>query len=233
MTDTFYRTFSEKQLTGLGGARRGAHRARAAGAPHAQHAIAAGTDARDRAGPRLARGARDRRPAGSTRAIEPSPLLAERLRARGARGRAGVDAARSRRPTRAADVLYADQVLEHMSGIDAARAVRRPKPCACCDPGGVVLRRRSRLPEGARVLLGHRLHAQLPDDRAAGAAALLRRRIRRSSASCAASASPPARRATCWPARRCSSTSPGSTRCRATRGRKSCSTRSARTSSRR
>ena len=116
--DTFYKTFSEKQLTSLGGARRGRiERGRLAllmkyasppgpllevGPGHgslAALAIEAGW---------------------KYSAIEPSPALAERLRA------AGIEVVQAMtppipRPDASCRVLYADQVLEHMSGIDAAR----------------------------------------------------------------------------------------------------------------
>ena len=38
-----------------------------------------------------------------------------------------------------ADVVYADQVLEHMSGIDAARAIRRRSRSASFGASGVFL----------------------------------------------------------------------------------------------
>ena len=55
------------------------------------------------------------------RAVEPSPMLAEALRGR------GFDVEQAFTPPLpgadlSQDVVYADQVLEHMSGIDAARA---------------------------------------------------------------------------------------------------------------
>jgi SAM-dependent methyltransferase len=134
MSDTFYRTFSEKQLTSLGGARRGRiERGRLAllmkyvappgpmleiGPGHGSLAALA-----IEAGWRYA-------------AIEPSPALADRLRA------AGIHVVQAMTPPiPAADdscrVLYADQVLEHMSGIDAARQfvaeARR-----VIEPGGVL-----------------------------------------------------------------------------------------------
>ena len=55
------------------------------------------------------------------RGVEASRVLAEQLTREGPRHRPGLDAADSRRRRRRADVVYADQVLEHMSGIDAAR----------------------------------------------------------------------------------------------------------------
>jgi SAM-dependent methyltransferase len=115
----FYRTFSEKELTKYGGARRSRieqarfNVVRALVAPPAdfleigpgQGAIAS---LADEAGYRY-------------RAVEPSPQLAAALRARGLT----VDEAFTPPfPGRDAsvDIVYGDQVLEHMSGIDAARA---------------------------------------------------------------------------------------------------------------
>jgi SAM-dependent methyltransferase len=115
----FYRTFSEKQLTGAGQARR---------------------DRIERV--RLAQVMRHRQPPGrlleigpghggiarladeagwSYTAVEPSPILAGQLRA------AGFDVVEAWTPPipfedTTQDVVYADQVLEHMTGIDAARA---------------------------------------------------------------------------------------------------------------
>ncbi len=118
MPGTFYRWFSERRLTKYGSARR---------------------DRIERS--RLALLARHRSPPGdlleigpgqgslaagaiaagwSYRGIEASPALAEVLRSQ------GLDIVEAWAPPIAAvdascDVLYADQVLEHMSGIDAAR----------------------------------------------------------------------------------------------------------------
>lgn len=115
----FYRTFSEKELTTLGGARRGRIEqarflmaTRSAPPPGdflevgpGQGAIA---DLAIHAGYRY-------------RAVEPSPQLASAL------ARRGVDVTEAFTPPipgqdESVDILYADQVLEHMSGIDAARA---------------------------------------------------------------------------------------------------------------
>lgn len=119
MSDAFYRTYSEKQLTGLGDARRGrVERSRLAlleryasppgpmleiGPGHgtlAAQAVEAGWD---------------------YSAIEPSAILVDKLR------RAGLRVVQAMTPPIPAEdascaVVYADQVLEHMSGIDAARA---------------------------------------------------------------------------------------------------------------
>lgn len=133
MTDTFYRTFSEKQLTGLGGARRGRIERT-----------------------RLALLLRYRQPPGRMleigpgqgtlaalaveagwqySAVEPSAILAEQLRARGLNV---IEAFTPPIPAADAsvDVIYADQVLEHMSGIDAARALTAEARRALA-PGGV------------------------------------------------------------------------------------------------
>lgn len=115
----FYRTFSEKELTRFGGARRGRiEQARFAlatrGAPPPGDFLEVGpgqgaiADLAVHAGYRY-------------RAVEPSPQLAEALNKR------GLDVVEAFTPPipgadESVDILYADQVLEHMSGIDAARA---------------------------------------------------------------------------------------------------------------
>lgn len=133
MTDTFYRTFSEKQLTGLGGARRGRiERTRMAlllryrQAPGRMLEIGPGQGT-------LAALAVE---AGwQYSAVEPSAILAEQLRARGLNV---IEAFTPPIPAADAsfDVIYADQVLEHMSGIDAARALTAEARRALA-PGGV------------------------------------------------------------------------------------------------
>jgi SAM-dependent methyltransferase len=132
VTDTFYRTFSEKQLTGPA-AQGGAHRARTHGAPAAVPAPSR-PHARDRSGQgTLAALAVD---AGwQYAAVEPSAILAEQLRARGL---TVIEAFAPPLPAADAayDVIYADQVLEHMSGIDAARALTAEARRALT-PGGV------------------------------------------------------------------------------------------------
>jgi SAM-dependent methyltransferase len=129
----FYRTFSEKKLTRAGGARRDRiERARLGmvmrhrQAPGRMLEIGPGQGG-------IALLARD---AGWTySAIEPSPILAAQLREK------GFDVAEAWTPPIAAadasqDVLYADQVLEHMSGIDAARALVA-EALRVLKPGGV------------------------------------------------------------------------------------------------
>jgi len=133
VADTFYRWFSERRLTAFGSARRGRiERSRLA---LLQTAIAPPGDMLE-IGPgtgTLAAGAIE---AGwRYRAIEASETLAETLRAR------GLDVTRAWAPPIAADdascdVVYADQVLEHMSGIDAARALVA-EALRALRPGGV------------------------------------------------------------------------------------------------
>lgn len=115
----FYRTFSEKKLTSLGGARRG--RIEQARFAMVRERVTPPADFLE-VGPGQGAIADLARTAGYRyRAVEPSPLLADALRERGFT----VDVAFTP-PLPGADgsldVVYADQVLEHMSGIDAARA---------------------------------------------------------------------------------------------------------------
>jgi len=134
MAEGFYRTFSEKQLTKFGGARRGRiERARlqllmkhvSPPGPMLEIGPGQGTLA-----------ALAIQAGWHYSAVEPSALLAERLRAE------GLDIVQAwTPPVPAADascrVLYADQVLEHMSGIDAARAFVS-EALRVLQPGGVV-----------------------------------------------------------------------------------------------
>ena len=133
MPDRFYRTFSEKQLTTAGASRRSkieqarlALLRRYAGKPGRMLEIGPGHGT-------LA----DLAVAGGWQysAIEPSPILAARLRER------GLDVMQAWTPPIAApdasvDALYADQVLEHMSGIDAARALTA-EAFRVLRPGGI------------------------------------------------------------------------------------------------
>lgn len=134
MADTFYRTFSEKKLTSLGGARR-TRVERARLGILARHATPPGPMLE--IGPGQGTLAALAIQAGwEYSAIEPSPLLADRLRAE------GLDVVQAwTPPVPAADasceVFYADQVLEHMAGIDAARAFVA-EALRVLRPGGVV-----------------------------------------------------------------------------------------------
>jgi SAM-dependent methyltransferase len=116
--DTFYKSFSEKKLTTYGSGRRGKierHRLallqRFARPPGAMFEIGPGHGS-------LAEQAVE---AGwNYTAVEASPILIDVLRAKGLNV---VEAWTPPMPMAdaSADVVYADQVLEHMSGIDAAR----------------------------------------------------------------------------------------------------------------
>jgi SAM-dependent methyltransferase len=134
MTDTFYRTFSEKKLTSLGGARR-TRVERARLGILARHATPPGLMLE--IGPGQGTLAALAIQAGwDYSAVEPSPLLAARLRAE------GLDVVQAWTPPVPAtdascEVFYADQVLEHMSGIDAARAFVA-EALRVLRPGGVV-----------------------------------------------------------------------------------------------
>ena len=134
MSDTFYRTFSEKKLTSLGGARR-TRVERARLGILARHATPPGPMLE--IGPGQGTLAALAIQAGwEYSAIEPSPLLADRLRGE------GLDVVQAwtppvPAPDASCEVFYADQVLEHMSGIDAARAFVA-EALRVLRPGGVV-----------------------------------------------------------------------------------------------
>jgi SAM-dependent methyltransferase len=114
----FYRTFSEKKLTRAGGARR-ERIERARLGMVMRHMQPPGRMLE--IGPGQGGIALLAREAGWTySAVEPSGILANQLRAQ------GFEVAEAMTPPIPAadasqDVIYADQVLEHMSGIDAAR----------------------------------------------------------------------------------------------------------------
>lgn len=131
--DTFYKSFSEKKLTSYGSGRRGKierHRLallhRYAKAPGdmfeigpghgslAEQAVAAGWN---------------------YTAVEASPILIDVLRKKGLKV---LEAWTPPMPMgdATADVVYADQVLEHMSGIDAARQFTA-EALRCLRPGGI------------------------------------------------------------------------------------------------
>ena len=134
MTDTFSRTFSEKKLTSIGGARR-TRIERSRLAILAKHATPPGPMLE--IGPGQGTLAALAIQAGwQYSAVEPSPLLAERLRAE------GLNVVQAwtppiPAPDASCEVVYADQVLEHMSGIDAARAFVA-EALRVLRPGGVV-----------------------------------------------------------------------------------------------
>ena len=134
MTDTFYRTFSEKRLTGAGAARRA--RVERSRLDLLMRHIRPPGDLLE-IGPgngTLAALAVD---AGwRYSGIEPSAILAERLRGQGL---TIVEAFTPPIPAPDASchVVYADQVFEHMSGIDAARALTA-EAMRVLRPGGVL-----------------------------------------------------------------------------------------------
>jgi SAM-dependent methyltransferase len=133
MADEFYRTFSEKKLTTLGGARRGRIERSRLGLLM-RHATVPGRMLE--IGPGHGTLAALAVQAGwHYSAIEPSALLVEHLRQQGFEV---VEAWTPPIPADDAscDVLYADQVLEHMSGIDAARALTA-EARRVLRPGGV------------------------------------------------------------------------------------------------
>jgi SAM-dependent methyltransferase len=131
--DTFYKSFSEKKLTTYGSGRRGKierHRLellhRYAKAPGDMFEIGPGHGS-------LAEQAVE---AGwNYTAVEASPILIDVLRKKGLKV---LEAWTPPMPMAdgTADVVYADQVLEHMSGIDAARAFTA-EALRVLRPGGV------------------------------------------------------------------------------------------------
>ena len=134
MPETFYRWFSGRRLTAFGRARRGRiERARLAFLHrHARppgDLLEIGPGDGSLAARAVAAGWR-------YRCIEASPALAADLRAR------GLDVTESWAPPitgadASCDVVYADQVLEHMSGIEAARRLVA-ESLRVLRPGGVV-----------------------------------------------------------------------------------------------
>jgi SAM-dependent methyltransferase len=118
MADTFYRWFSERRLTGAGAARR--HRIEESRLALLMRHISPPGDLLE-VGPGHGSLAKAALAAGwRYRGIEASPVLADALQ------REGLDVKHAWTPPipaadLSADVVYADQVLEHMSGIDAAR----------------------------------------------------------------------------------------------------------------
>jgi SAM-dependent methyltransferase len=119
MADTFYRWFSERKMTGVGAARR--RRIEEARLAIVMGHVRPPGDLLE-IGPGHGGLARAAVAAGFRyRGIEASRVLAEQL---SSEGLAVVHAWTPPIPAdeESADVVYADQVLEHMSGIDAARA---------------------------------------------------------------------------------------------------------------
>jgi SAM-dependent methyltransferase len=134
MPGTFYRWFSERRLTKFGSARRGRiERSRLAllqthTAPPGDLLEIGPGDGSLAAGA-VAAGWR-------YRAIEASPALVESLRSQGLEVTEGW-APPITAPDASCDVVYADQVLEHMSGIDAARDFVA-ESWRALKPGGVL-----------------------------------------------------------------------------------------------
>lgn len=115
----FYRTFSEKKLTSLGGVRRG--RIEQARFQMATRTLPPPADVLE-IGPGQGAIASLAIEAGYRyRAIEPSPFLVAELTKRGVNVQQAFTPPFSGADD-SVDLVYADQVLEHMSGIDAARA---------------------------------------------------------------------------------------------------------------
>lgn len=134
MDDTFYRSFRERRLTAVGAARRRRiEQSRLA----LLHRFAAAPGDLVEVGPGDGSLAARAVEAGwRYRAIEASPALAADLRAR---GMAVTEAWAPPIPAEdsSCDVVYADQVLEHMTGIDAAREFVA-EGLRALRPGGVL-----------------------------------------------------------------------------------------------
>jgi SAM-dependent methyltransferase len=133
VADTFYKTFSEKKLTTYGSARRGKierHRLQVL------HQFKQPPGEMCEVGPGHGTLAEQAVEAGWTyTAIEASPILVEVLRSKGLTVIPSW-APPIPVPDRSVDVVYADQVLEHMSGIDAARQFTA-EALRALRPGGV------------------------------------------------------------------------------------------------
>ena len=136
MSDTFYRDFSDRQktVTAFGRARRDRTERSRLGLL-LQHAKPPG-DMRE-SGPGKGSLAHAAVEVGwRYRAMEASPILIDELRADGLEIIEGW-APPILAADRSCDVVYADQVLEHMSGIDAARAFTA-EALRVLKPGGVL-----------------------------------------------------------------------------------------------
>ena len=173
MADDFYKWFSERRLTKFGGARRlRIERGRLAllsrYATPPGDLLEIGPGVGSLVEPLTAMG-------WTYRAIEASPGLAAGIRAR------GVEVVEAWVPPfpvadASCDVLYADQVLEHMSGIDAAHAFAS-EALRVLRPGGVAFIVVPDYLKERTLLLGRGLHPQLRHDRAPRAAAARRPRL--------------------------------------------------------
>lgn len=131
---TFYKSFSEKKLTAYGSARRGRIEQHRLGLLH-RYANPPGDMVE--VGPGHGTLAEQAVEAGWTyTAIEASPILIDVLRGKGLRVIESW-APPIPVPDASVDVVYADQVLEHMSGIDAARAFTA-EALRALRPGGVL-----------------------------------------------------------------------------------------------
>ena len=131
---TFYKSFSEKKLTTYGSSRRGRIEQHRLGLLH-RFKPAPGDMVE--VGPGHGTLAEQAVEAGwSYTAIEASPILIDVLRKKGLRVIASW-APPIPVPDASVDVVYADQVLEHMSGIDAARAFTA-EALRALRPGGVL-----------------------------------------------------------------------------------------------
>jgi len=132
--DTFYKSFSEKKLTTYGSGRRGKiERHRLA----LLHRFAKGPGAMFEIGPGHGSLAEQAVEAGwNYTAVEASPILIDVLRKKGLKV---IEAWTPPMPMAdaSADVVYADQVLEHMSGIDAARQFTA-EALRSLKPGGIL-----------------------------------------------------------------------------------------------
>lgn len=130
---TFYKSFSEKKLTSYGSSRRGRIEQHRLGLLH-RYKSAPGEMVE--VGPGHGTLAEQAVEAGWTyTAIEASPILIDVLRKKGLRVIESW-APPIPVPDASADVIYADQVLEHMSGIDAARLFTA-EALRALKPGGV------------------------------------------------------------------------------------------------
>ncbi|MDP3716791.1 MAG: class I SAM-dependent methyltransferase [Acidobacteriota bacterium] len=133
-SSSFYKSFSEKQLTGYGSGRRTRierHRLNLLGrfVPPPGDMVEVGPGHGTLAEQAIGAG-------WSYTAIEASPILIELLRSKGLRVIESW-APPIPIPDQSVDVVYADQVLEHMSGIDAARHFTA-EALRALRPGGVL-----------------------------------------------------------------------------------------------